>query len=137
MVMNIVDAETFLDKMASDDVDFLLAARQGIALTDIPDVTLKHLMDEDLVQIVPFDNPRATNAIKGVIVTENGTKVLNVIDSRRWAESEHPIWDQPADAEPEVDAVVKAQSTRKDKADNKSGSIPANSPQNKDYDNKK
>lgn len=137
MVMNIVEATDLLDNdLKDDEIDYLVAARQGFALDDVPDAILKTLIDHGLVDIVPFDHPRAVNAIKGVVVSEAGVKILNVIDNRRWNEELETLASPPVISE-NNEAIAKAQSTTKDKADNKSGAIKKDSPLNKDYDNRK
>lgn len=137
MALNIVDATNLLDnELTKDETNFLLAARQGVAVHDADDAILRHLIELDLVQIVPFDHPRATNAIVGVIPTESGTKILNILDSRKWDDPEAPVYDTPATPSEDNSAMKATQDfAKKDEATTK-GAIKKDSPKNKDYDNK-
>lgn len=134
---DIIEAERILDEDLTDEqIDFLVASRQGAALHDVDDKTFRNLSDRGFVQIVPFDHPRATNAILGVIPTDDGIKILNVLDDRKWSQADEPIYADVEKTEVETEAQVHAQSTGKDKATRK-GEIKASSSQNKDYENKK
>ena len=97
-VINIVEAEKLLDEELTDkQIDFLLAARQGMALHGVETSEFEKMAELELVQVMAYDNPRAMNAIKGVIPTENGVKVLSIIDNRHWNAPETPIGAQAAD----------------------------------------
>lgn len=130
MTINIFDATKLIDEvLGQDEIDFLLAARQGVALQDAEDHTMKVMKEHNLVDILPFDHPRAYNAILGVVPSEDGVKVLNVLDDRKWAEARNGINSEPAMPEKTDEALVNAQSLDKDVADS-DGEIPADDPRN-------
>jgi len=130
---NIMDAEAFLDDELSDDqVDFLLAARAGVALHDVPDKVAQVLLEHRLIDIVPFDHPRATNAIKGVIPSERGNKILNVLDDRQRAEDQNGLSTEPVTSDGTNKAVADAQMSSKGKVERVD--IPKNDPRNIDPD---
>jgi len=130
MAINIFKATELLDEVLGDDeVAFLLAARQGVALSEAETHTVKVMQEHGLIDILPFDHPRASNAILGVVPSEDGVKVLNVIDDRKWAEAANPISSEPAGSEEKDEALVAAQSLQKDNADT-DGEIPADDPRN-------
>jgi len=130
LTINIFQATELLDEvLGDDDIDFLLAARQGVALQDVEDHTMKVMKEHNLIDILPFDHPRASNAILGVVPSEDGVKVLNVLDDRKWAAATNSISSEPAMPEENDEAVLNAQSTAKDIAGT-DGEIPADDPRN-------
>ena len=136
--LNIIDAETLVDKeLSKAEVDFILAAREGVALSDVDEDIFRDLYERELVEVINFSHPRARNSIKGVVVTEDGVKITNVIDSRAWAKAETHISQDPVEAEDNanVETIVKAQNLDKAKGA-KREDIDADSPVNKDYKNK-
>lgn len=87
MAINIMDAQRLIDKELSDaQIELLLAAREGIPYYEAEGRTFDKLNELGLVTIVPFDHPRASNSINGVIPSEDGVKVLNELDNRKWAD---------------------------------------------------
>ena len=130
MTINIFDATKLLDEVLGDDeIEFLLAARQGVALSEANDHTVKVMQEHNLIDIIPFDHPRAYNAIRGVVPSEDGVKVLNVIDDRKWADARTGISSEPAQAESLNEALVNAQATEKDNA-TEDGAIDKDDPRN-------
>jgi len=130
LTINIFDATKLIDEvLGGDEIDFLLAARQGVALQDVEDHTMKVMKEHNLIDILPFDHPRASNAILGVVPSEDGVKVLNVLDDRKWAEARNGISSEPAMPEENDEAVLNAQSASKDIAGT-DGEIPADDPHN-------
>lgn len=96
MTINIVDAERILDKELSDaQVELLKSAREGVPFADADGRTLDALIDRGLVEVIPFSHPRAIKSINGVVPSEDGTKVLNLIDSRHWQDPTVNLQDPP------------------------------------------
>lgn len=130
MTINIFDATKLLDKVLGDDeIEFLLAARQGVALSEANDHTVKVMQEHGLIDIIPFDHPRAYNAIRGVVPSEDGVKVLNVIDDRKWADARNGLNSEPAQSEGQNDSLIAAQSTENDTAST-DGAIDPKDPRN-------
>ncbi len=97
--INIVTAEKRIDKDLSDkDLDFILTARQGVALADVDQDQFRDLYEAGYLDVVNFSHPRALNSIKGVILSESGTKIANVLDNREWSKPEvnstEPVYPQ-------------------------------------------
>lgn len=133
--LNIVEATDLIDnELTEEQTDFILAAREGIALSDVDEDIFRDLYDAGYLEVINFSHPRARNSIKGVVLSEDGVKITNVLDSRHWAEPETHISAEPVEPE-DSDVVVKAQNTKK--ANNrKRDDIPADHPVNQDYENK-
>lgn len=89
MSFNAVDAAKMLtDKVLTDDeVRYFSAIRGGRPFLEIQDdEEYKTLMAMGLIQHIAFTHPRATLSIDGVIPTEEGVTLMNVID-QRWREN--------------------------------------------------
>lgn len=108
MSFNAVDAAKMLtDKVLTDDeVKYFVSLRGGRPYLEIQDdEEYKTLIAMGLIQHIAFTHPRATLSIDGVIPTEEGMTLMNVID-QRWRENAftptEPYSLAPQNVEPET-----------------------------------
>ena len=70
------------DDLSREQYEFLLQARNGAALSDMKGGVLNAMLDKDLVRVVNFENVKATNSIAGIVLSEDGIRVMNIADER-------------------------------------------------------
>lgn len=81
--MNVLEATDLLDNdLSKDEIEFLKIARRGIALYDVDKKVFNSVYDKGLVDTVSFQHVRADSGINGVVLTEEGIKIMNIIDQR-------------------------------------------------------
>lgn len=122
--LNVVTAGEVVDNdLTDDEIKFLYDVRNGIALDDVDGNVFNDLYLDGFVDVVDFTNIRASTAIKGVVLSEEGFKIMNVLEERERLKPKENI-----------ELTEKAISTEKDgvepenAADESAGTLPDEKP---------
>lgn len=119
--MDYKEQNDFVDKMSKDEAKFLLIARGGLALYDADDKMLDNMIEKGLVAVVGFTHVKASNPIQGIVLSEEGIKLMNIVDNRQWDTptaliSQPPAQLQPNGADTATGAVAPAPVTSEENA---------------------
>lgn len=80
--MDILTAKRVLGQLTEDQLVLLSQAEQGVAVKELDGELLASLHDKGFVRIAPFSNVRAFQSIAGVVLTEDGVKLLEALKQK-------------------------------------------------------